>query len=109
MPCSRMEHADKRMIPLVMEIANRTIDENTQWRSHTGEELIFIISGELEFYCGSCKSTRLATGDSAYIDSGLRHAFASVSKEPARLLSVCLDPAAGGRAVDKFVNENIAS
>lgn len=104
-----MELADKRMIPLVMEITNRTIDENTDWSSHHGEEFIFVLSGELDFYCGPYKPTRLAAGDSAYIDSGLRHAFASVGDQPAKLLSVCLDPAAGGRAVDKFVNENIAS
>lgn len=104
-----MELADKRMIPLVMEITNRVIDQNTDWSSHPGEEFIFVLSGELDFYCGPYKPTRLAAGDSAYIDSGLRHAFASVSEAPAKLLSVCLDPAAGGRAVDKFVNENIAS
>lgn len=104
-----MELADKRMIPLIMEITNRVVDQTTAWSSHPGEEFILVLSGELDFYCGPYKTARLAAGDSAYIDSGLRHAFASVSEEPAKILSVCLDPAAGSKAVDRFVNENIVS
>lgn len=99
-------HADdltnKKMIPLIMEIKNRNIDINTVWSSHSGEEFILVLSGEIDFHCGSYQKARLSAGESAYIDSGMKHAFVSVGPENARILSICLQDEEGG-AVQEFV------
>src|SRR5690606_3758208 len=87
------ELASKRMIPLVMEIRNRVIDETTQWSEHPGEEFIYVVSGELDLHTNPYAPARLKAGESAYIDSGMPHVFVSVSKKDAKIISVCLDTA----------------
>lgn len=55
-----------------------------------GEGYIYVLSGSIEMHTEFYEPVRLDVGDSAYIDSGMRHAFASLGPEDARILSVCL-------------------
>ena len=103
------ELSSKRMIPLVMEIKNQVFDEAIVWSQHPGEEFIYIISGELDLYCGPYASTRLKAGDSAYIDSGMSHAFVSRGAMPARMLSVCLDIGTSDRPTETFINDRVGN
>jgi transcriptional regulator with XRE-family HTH domain len=95
------ELSKKRMIPLVMEIKNRVINEETKWSQHTGEEFIYVVSGRLHLHTGSYAPSALTAGDSAYIDSGMPHAFVSVGPKNARIVSVCLD--SPSKSAESFV------
>ena len=95
------ELANKKMIPLVMEITNRVFDSGTRWSAHPGEEFIYIVCGELNFHTEMYTPTRLKAGESVYIDSGMPHAFVSISDDNAKIVSVCLDGAA--KSTEAFV------
>ena len=81
---------NKSMIPLYMTIHARSLLDITNWSSHEGEEIIFVVSGEVALHTEHYAPIFLKAGESAYIDSRMRHAFVCHSPEPARMLSICL-------------------
>ncbi|WP_375175043.1 helix-turn-helix domain-containing protein [Pseudooceanicola sp.] len=56
--------------------------------SHPGEELIYVLSGEVELHSDLYAPIRLSAGDSVYYDAGMGHALISVSPEDATLLNI---------------------
>ena len=80
----------KGMIPLIMRIRARSLLPIESWSSHDGEEFIYVTSGLVELHTEFYAPIRLGVGDSAYIDSTMRHAFVSVGKGDAKLLSICM-------------------
>jgi transcriptional regulator with XRE-family HTH domain len=87
-PCGEL--TQKAMLPLIMTIKAREVLPQDSWASHAGEEYIQVLEGEIDFHTEYYEPTRLGVGDSAYIDSTMRHAFVSVGAGDARILSVCL-------------------
>lgn len=87
-PCNEITR--KAMVPLVMTIRTRQVLPPESWASHEGEEFIHVLSGSIELHTEFYEAARLDAGDSAYIDSVMRHAFVSVGEGDARILSVCL-------------------
>jgi transcriptional regulator with XRE-family HTH domain len=87
-PCNDL--VSKAMVPLVMTINAREIALRSKWQSHAGEEYIYIISGEVQMHTEFYVPVTLQTGDSAYIDSMMAHAFVNVGSGDAKMLSVCL-------------------
>ena len=87
-PCNDL--VSKAMIPLLMTIVARDLMPRDMWASHAGEEYIHVLSGAIEFHTEFYECTRLEAGDSAYIDSEMKHAFVNVGEGDARMLSVCL-------------------
>jgi transcriptional regulator with XRE-family HTH domain len=87
-PCNDLTR--KAMVPLIMTIRTREVLPQESWASHEGEEYIHVLSGAIELHTEFYEPVRLEVGDSAYIDSEMRHAFASVGEGDARMLSVCL-------------------
>jgi mannose-6-phosphate isomerase-like protein (cupin superfamily) len=77
------------MIPAIVTVKHRTLEEFGPMSEHRGEELILVLSGEIELHTEHYNPVRLSTGDSVYIDSTMPHAMLSVGKEIARILSVC--------------------
>lgn len=55
------------------------------FESHDGEELLFVLSGDIE-YTVDHKTYRLAAGDSMHIDSHRSHQIANESDAPAEIL-----------------------
>jgi len=80
----------KGMIPLVMRIRARTVMPLDEWSSHDGEEFIYVTAGTVDLHTEFYAPLRLSTGDSAYIDSTMRHSFVSVGERDAALLSICM-------------------
>lgn len=83
------EIRQKHMIPLHMEVKARSPSEAAEWSSHEGEEFIYILRGPIELHTEFYEPLRLETGDSAYFDSQMRHAFVSLGEGPGEMLSIC--------------------
>ncbi len=78
------------MIPLVMQVKARNVPPIDEWSSHDGEEFVYVTRGATELHTQFYAPVRLEVGDSAYIDSTMRHAFLSVGKGDAEILSICM-------------------
>jgi transcriptional regulator with XRE-family HTH domain len=74
--------------PYVMVIHTREPPDPRDWSVHAGEEVVIVLSGEIDLYRANADPVRLGAGDSACFDSGGRHCFVRVSPRPARILSV---------------------
>jgi transcriptional regulator with XRE-family HTH domain len=66
----------------------RDVAEFESLVSHPGEELIFVLSGEVELHSDLYAPIRLRAGDSVYYDAGMGHALISVSEEDATMLNI---------------------
>lgn len=84
------ELTHKGMIPLVMHIRTRETPPAGDWSTHEGEEFIYVVEGVVVLHTEFYSPVRLASGDSAYIDSMMRHAFVNVGEGDALILSVCM-------------------
>jgi transcriptional regulator with XRE-family HTH domain len=84
------ELVQKGMIPLVMRIRTRSLPAKDEWSSHTGEEFIYVTSGETVLHTAYYAPLHLKAGDSAYIDSTMPHAFVSMGEDDAEILSICM-------------------
>lgn len=80
----------KGMIPLIMRIKARQVPPPLEWSNHEGEEFIYVTRGTAELHTEYYAPLRLGPGDSAYIDSTMRHAFIAVGDEDAEMLSICM-------------------
>jgi mannose-6-phosphate isomerase-like protein (cupin superfamily) len=86
------ELRQKHMIPLHMEIKARSLSEQNQWNSHEGEEFIYVLKGKIEMHTEFYAPVLMLAGDSAYIDSKMRHAFLNRGTGKAEMLSICYGP-----------------
>jgi transcriptional regulator with XRE-family HTH domain len=84
--------ADKVMVPFIMSPPQRE-GEMLELDGHSGEELIFVLSGTLEVVFED-RTVRMNTGDSLYFNASLPHRSRSIGKERAQALVVISDPAA---------------
>ncbi|MEM7776231.1 MAG: XRE family transcriptional regulator [Pseudomonadota bacterium] len=85
----------KAFVPLVMTINARSRPGPYDWTSHPGEELIYVLTGRVKLFTAAHAPVELARGDSAYIDSGMSHAFATVTANgsPSKILAICTSDA----------------
>ncbi|MCB1488138.1 MAG: helix-turn-helix transcriptional regulator [Bauldia sp.] len=83
------ELRQKHMIPLYMEVKAVAVPAPEDWSSHDGEEFIYVLKGPIELHTEFYEPMRLETGDSAYFDSRMRHAFVKLGPEGAEMLSIC--------------------
>ncbi|SMO88603.1 transcriptional regulator, XRE family with cupin sensor [Ruegeria faecimaris] len=87
--CSEL--TSKRMLPYIATIKARDISEFENWIRHSGEEFMFVLSGELTFVSEHYRPLPMKAGDSLYYDSGMGHGCISTSTEDARVLWVSLE------------------
>ena len=85
----------KVMSPIVCETTARTFEEAGPWLTHSGEEFLYVLSGELELHTRIYAPLRLKPGETVYFDSGVDHRYVSVGAGPCRFLSVCVDAPLG--------------
>lgn len=83
--------SSKRMLPFKARVIARTLDEAGGYVRHTGEECIFVLSGELELHTEHYAPLKMKAGDAVYIDSRMGHACVSLSDEPAEIFWVTSD------------------
>ena len=84
--CNAMSNKD--MIPFKTKILARSFDDFDDWSRHTGEEFVYVLSGEVELFTEFYEPVRLGEGDAWYIDSRMGHRVISVSPENAEVLWV---------------------
>ena len=81
--------ADKRFIPLLTTITAHERTAFPKLLNHDGEEMLYVLSGEILMYSDCYAPLTLSAGDSCYFDSAMGHACISVGDEDARVLWVC--------------------
>lgn len=79
---------DRHMEPFYIEIA---ADAEAQPSAHEGEELIVVVSGEVELVYGGERRV-LKTGDSAFYNSVVRHEVRAAGGRPAALYATVFMP-----------------
>ncbi len=84
--CNSMSNKD--MIPFKTKILARSFDDFDDWSRHTGEEFVYVLSGEIELFTEFYEPVRLGQGDAWYIDSRMGHRVISVSDANAEVLWV---------------------
>lgn len=77
------EITNKRMIPLVARIKAHSLEQFRTLMRHPGEEVIYVLEGEIELHTEHYASARLGPGDCAYFDSSMGHACISTKEEEA--------------------------
>lgn len=85
------ELTSKRMVPYISTIRARDVSEFDNWVRHTGEEFMFVLSGELIFHSEHYRPLKMRVGDSVYYDSGMGHCCTSAGAEDAVVLWISLD------------------
>lgn len=85
------ELTTKNMVPYVSTIKARDLSEFETWIRHSGEEFMYVLSGELTFVSEHYRPLHMKAGDSLYYDSGMGHGCISTSEEDAVVLWVSLE------------------
>ena len=83
---------NKSLIPIVVELHARSLQEFGDLIQHAGEEYAFVLEGEVDFYTSHYAPVRLKAGDSIYFDSGMGHGYVAATAGPCRVLSMCSAP-----------------
>ena len=77
------EITNKRMIPLVARIKAHSLEQFGTPMRHPGEEVLYVLEGEIELHTEHYAPVRLGPGDCAYFDSSMGHACISTKEEEA--------------------------
>ena len=83
------EMRGKMMVPVIITVSARTVDEMGGLVRHVGEEYLYVLSGSMDLHSDLYEPLPLGEGDSIYFDSGMAHAYVNTGPEPCRVLSVC--------------------
>ncbi|MGN6375652.1 MAG: helix-turn-helix domain-containing protein [Sphingomonas sp.] len=91
------ELLNKLMVPIIIDVQARSIEELGGMVKHEGEEFLFIVTGAMELHSNLYAPLPLKAGDSVYFDSGMAHGYVRTSDEPCTVLSVC-----AGKGIQRF-------
>lgn len=78
----------KQMLPYRAKVRARAFEDFDGWVRHDGEEFLYVLTGEVEFFSEFYEPVRLGVGDSAYYDATMGHNMISTSIEDALVLWV---------------------
>ncbi len=79
----------KIMIPIIIDVQARSVEELGGLVRHAGEEYLYVLSGMMELHSDIYAPLPLGPGDSIYFDSGMAHGYVRTSREPCKVLAVC--------------------
>ena len=82
----------KMMIPIIIDVQARSVEELGGLVRHAGEEYLFVLKGNMELHSDVYAPLPLGPGDSVYFDSGMAHGYVRTSSDPCRVLAVCAGP-----------------
>jgi len=84
------ERLDKAMTPFMMT-PPFSVDAEQELVSHAGEELIYVVNGNMEVIFAD-HTVAMTAGDSLYFNASLPHRSRSLGNTPAQALVVVSDP-----------------
>ncbi len=87
MLCTQL--TNKRMVPMVARIRARSMNDLSGLNSHSGEEVMFVVSGQVILHTEFYQPMLLNVGDCVYFDSIMGHATLSGTEEEAVVFWVC--------------------
>lgn len=79
----------KMMIPIIIDVQARSVEELGGLVRHGGEEYLYVLSGSMELHSDLYAPLAMGLGDSVYFDSGMAHGYVRTSEEPCNVLAVC--------------------
>lgn len=79
----------KQMVPLLATVKAGSIREFGPMIAHEGEEVLYVLSGQIVLHTEYYEPIALKAGDCAYFDSRMHHACVAQGDEDARLFWVC--------------------
>jgi transcriptional regulator with XRE-family HTH domain len=82
----------KMMIPIIIDVQARSVEELGGLVRHAGEEYLYVLKGAMELHSDLYAPLPLTAGDSVYFDSGMAHGYVRTSGEPCSVLAVCAGP-----------------
>ena len=65
----------KAMMPLLIRVKTRSLEEFGELSRHPGEEFVFVVSGAIDVHTEFYDPVRLVEGESIYLDSTMGHGF----------------------------------
>lgn len=80
----------KAMVPMIIDVKARSVNEMGGLVRHYGEEFLHVLSGKMELHSDLYEPLDLSAGGSIYFDSGMAHAYIRIGEEPCRVLTVCV-------------------
>ncbi len=83
--------SNRKMVPMVAHIAAQTLNEDLELNTHEGEEVMFVVSGNVVLHTEHYEPLALAPGDCVYIDSTMGHKALAADEEEAIVFWVCTD------------------
>jgi transcriptional regulator with XRE-family HTH domain len=89
----------KKLIPILVDLRARTLAEFGELVRHSGEEFVYVLAGEIEVHTEHYAPILLAAGESAYLDSTMRHGYLAKGNGPWRMLAICSGSDSDIRAV----------
>jgi transcriptional regulator with XRE-family HTH domain len=81
--------AKKKMQPMLGRVYADSINDIGRLTSHPGEEVLYVVSGEVILLTEHYEPLRLKAGDCAYLDSTMGHLCLRGSKKEAVIFWVC--------------------
>lgn len=91
---------DKQLVPLLMEVRARSLEEWGPLLRHPGEEFVLVLEGTLELHTEFYTPVHLNEGDSIYFDSAMAHGYVAANEQRCRILSVNATAEWGKRPAD---------
>lgn len=82
----------KMMIPIIIEVQARSVDELGGLVRHAGEEYLYVVRGHMDLHSDLYAPLPLGPGDSVYFDSGMAHGYVRTSSDPCIVVAVCAGP-----------------
>lgn len=91
--------SNKRMTPFHSTITARATSDFADWDRHPGEELVYVLQGQVELHTEFYQPEKLGVGDCAYLDSRMGHRLISIGRRDATVLWVSTNLAGASNAV----------
>ncbi|MFC3052581.1 helix-turn-helix domain-containing protein [Kordiimonas pumila] len=79
----------KRMVPILVTVRTKSLEEFGPLAEHDGEEFLYVLSGSIEVHLAFYTPIRLDAGQGIYIDSGMGHAYIALDCDEAEILCIC--------------------
>lgn len=82
----------KRMIPIIVKIRAKSLEEFGELVRHSGEEYLIVLEGGITVHTEFYDPVALKSGESIYVDSNMGHAYVAEKCDEATALAVCSSP-----------------